>query len=111
MTLNLDKMQFRLPKVSSFGHSWTNKGLSADPKKIEAVKRMELPQDVETIRSFLELVSYLNQLSPYLAELSDPLKRDLQAENEIQAYKSLQGCISMLQRGNFQEYHTPILQS
>ena len=46
LTLNPDKMQFRLPKVSFFGHSWSDRGLSADPKKIEAVKRMELPQDV-----------------------------------------------------------------
>ena len=60
LTLNPDKMQFRLPNVSFFGHTWSNKGLSADPKKIEAVKRMELPQDVETMRSFLGLVNYLN---------------------------------------------------
>ena len=38
LTLNPDKMQFRLPKVSFFGHTWSNKGLSADPKKIEAEK-------------------------------------------------------------------------
>ena len=43
LTLNPDKIQFRLPKVSFFGHTWSDKGLSADPKKIEAVKRMEIP--------------------------------------------------------------------
>ena len=37
---------------SFFGHTWRNKGLSTDPKKIEAINRMELPQDVETMRSF-----------------------------------------------------------
>ena len=74
LTLNPDKMQFRLPKVSFFGYSWSNRGLSADPKKIEAVKRMELPQDVEMMRSFLGLINYLNQFSPRLAELSDPLR-------------------------------------
>ena len=74
LTLNPDKMQFRLPKISFFGHSWSDRGLSADPKKIEAVKRMELPQDVETMRSFLGLINYLNQFSPRLAELSDPLR-------------------------------------
>ena len=42
LTLNAEKMQFRLPKVSFFGHTWSDKGLSADPKKIEAVKRMEI---------------------------------------------------------------------
>ena len=48
--------QFRLPKVSFFGHTWSDKGLSADPKKIEAVRRMEIPQDMETMRSFLRFV-------------------------------------------------------
>ena len=57
-------MQFRLPKVSFFGHTWSDKGLSADPKKIEAVKRMEIPQDMETMRSFLRLINYLNWFSP-----------------------------------------------
>ena len=74
LTLNSDKMQFGLPKVSFFGHIWGDKGLSADPKKIEAVKRMELPQDVETMRSFIRLINYLNRFSPCLAELSDPLR-------------------------------------
>ena len=74
LTLNLDKMQFRLPKVSLFGHTWSDKGLSADPKKIEVVKRMEILQDVERMRSFLGMINYLNRFSPHLAELSDPLR-------------------------------------
>ena len=74
LTLNAEKMQFRLPKVSFFGHTWSDKGLSPDPKKIEAVKRMEMPQDMETMRSFLGLVNYLNRFSPHLAELSNPLR-------------------------------------
>ena len=74
LTLNPEKMQFRLPKVSFFGHTWSDKGLSVDPKKIEAVKRMEIPQDVETMRSFLGLINYLNHFSPRLAKLSDPLR-------------------------------------
>ena len=68
LTLNSEKMQFRLPKVYFFGHAWSDKGLSPDPKKIEAVKRMEMPQVVETMRSFQGLLNYLNRFSPYLAE-------------------------------------------
>ena len=37
---------------------------SADPQKIEVVKKMEIPQDVEMMRSFLGLINYLNQFSP-----------------------------------------------
>ena len=49
LMLNPDKMQFRLPQVSFFGHQWSAKGLSPDPKKIAAVKRMDFPEDVETM--------------------------------------------------------------
>ena len=77
LTLNPDKMQFRLPQVSFFGHQWSARGLSPDPKKIAAGtgKRMELSQDVETMRSFLGLVNYLNWFSPRLAKLSEPVRQ------------------------------------
>ena len=84
LTLNPEKMQFRLPKGSFSGHSWSDKGLSADPKKIEAVKRMETPQDVETMRSFLGLINYLSHFSPSLAELSDPLREICRHKVEFQ---------------------------
>ena len=89
LTLNPDKMQFRLPQVSFFGHSWSDKGLSADPKKIEVVRRMEIPQDVETMRSFLGLINYLNHFSPRLAELGNPLREICRQKVVIPAYKSL----------------------
>ena len=88
LTLNPDKMQFSLPKVSFFGHTWSDKGLSADPKKIKAVKRMRFQQDVETMRSFLGLINYLNWFSPYLAELSDPLKEICRQKMEFQVNKA-----------------------
>ena len=84
LTLNPDKMQFRLPQVSFFGHQWSAKGLSPDPKKIAAVKRMDLPQDVETMRSFLGLVNYLNRFSPHLAELSEPLREICRQDAEFE---------------------------
>ena len=62
LTLNPDKMQFRLPQVSFFGHQWSARGFSPDPKKIAAVKWMELPQDMEMMRSFLGLVNCVNSL-------------------------------------------------
>ena len=44
---------------------------------------------METMRSFLGLVNYLNRLSPCLAELSDPLREICRQKMEIQAYTSL----------------------
>ena len=84
LTLNLDKMQFRLLKVSFFGHTWSDKGLTADPKKIKVVKKMEIPQDVEMMWSFLGLINYLNWFSPHLAKLSDPLRQICRQKEEFQ---------------------------
>ena len=89
LTLNPDKMQFRLPQVSFFGHQWSAKGLSPGPKKIAAVKRMDLPQDVETMRSFLRLVNYLNRFSPCLAELSEPLREICRQDAEFELTNSV----------------------
>ena len=94
LILNPDEMQFRLPKVSFFGHTWSNKGLSADPKKIEAVKRMEIPQDVETMRSFLGMINYLNRFSPHLAELSNPLREICRQKLE---FKLMRACRAAFQ--------------
>ena len=89
LTLNPDKMQFRLPQVSFFGHQWSAKGLSPDPKKIVAVRRMELPQDLETMRSFLGLENYLKRFSPYLAELSEPLRQICRQNMEFELNESV----------------------
>ena len=88
LTLNADKMQFRLPKVSFFGHTWSDKGLSADPKKIKAMKRMELPHGVQTMRSFLRLINYLNWFSPCLAELSNPLREICRQKMEFKVNRA-----------------------
>ena len=109
LTLNPDKMQPRLPQVSFFGHQWSARGLSPDPKKIAAVKRMNLPQDVEMI-SFLGLVNYLNRFSPHLAELSEPLRQVCRKNVEFELTESM-CCFFIDKRGNFQEHYTSIFQS
>ena len=44
LTLNPDKMQFRLPQVSFFGHQWSAKGLSPDPKENCSSEKDEFTQ-------------------------------------------------------------------
>ena len=82
-------MQFRLPQVSFFGHQWSAKGLSPDPKKIAAVKRMDLPQDVDTMRSFLGLMNYLNRFILCLVEISAPLREICRQDVEFELTESV----------------------
>ena len=99
LNLNPDKMQFRLPQVSFFGHQWSTKGLSPGPEKIAAVKRMNLPRDVETMRSFLGLVNYLNRFSLHLAELSEPLREICRQNMEFELNESVHVAFSRTNKG------------
>ena len=48
-------------------------GIALDPKKIEALNHMEFPPDKETMRSFLEMVIYLNQYIALSIHLAAPV--------------------------------------
>ena len=67
LTLSAEKIQFRQPQVSFYGHYWSKQEISLDPRKIEALNHMEFPPDKETMRSFLNWYSALS------AHLSAPI--------------------------------------
>ena len=73
LTLNSEKIQFKQKQVSSYGHVWSDQGISPDPKKIQALKHMEFPPDKETMRSFLGMINYLHRYSVLSAHLAAPL--------------------------------------
>ena len=73
LTLNSEKIQFKQTQVSFYGHCWSKHGISPDPKKIQALKHMEFPLNKETMRSFLEMINYLNRYSVLSAHLTAPL--------------------------------------
>ena len=50
---------------------------------------MDLPEDVETMRSFLGLVIYLNRFSLSLAELSEPLREICRQNMEFELNESV----------------------
>ena len=64
--LNKDKLQFKQKEVSFFEHTWSSKGISPDPKKINSILQMKFPEDKETMHSFLGLVNFLTDTVPIL---------------------------------------------
>ena len=50
LKLNASKLQFQLKEVSFFGHNWSSKGISPDPKKIQAIQLMDFPPDKESMQ-------------------------------------------------------------
>ena len=73
LTLNSGKIQFKQTQVSFYGYCWSKHGISPDPKKIQALKHMEFLPDKETMRSFLDMINYLNRYSALSAHLAAPL--------------------------------------
>ncbi|CAM9934362.1 unnamed protein product, partial [Heterosigma akashiwo] len=73
-------LKFKLPKclfgaaqVPFLGHIATREGLKPDPKKIEAIKKLQRPQTKKQVRQVLGLASYYRQFVPNFAATAAPL--------------------------------------
>ena len=49
-------------------------GVSPDPAKIEALKRLPEPRDEKLLQSFLGMVNYLSRFDPNIANLTHNLR-------------------------------------
>ena len=72
--LNEKKAELRKTEISFLGHLVTKNGLKIDPEKLEAVRQMPKPTDVEGIRRFCGFVNYLAKFLPRLADVLEPIR-------------------------------------
>jgi hypothetical protein len=84
LKLNLEKCRIRQPVVPYVGHLVTPEGLKPDPRKVQAVQDMPVPESKEDVRRFTGFLNYLGKFIPNLSEVSAPLrevsKSDVQFE-------------------------------
>ena len=66
-------------------HILTPSGLKTDPAKVEAITKMEKPQDIAGIQRFIGMVKYLAKFLPRLSDLCEPL-RSLTHKGEPRAW-------------------------
>ena len=67
LSLNSEKMQLKSTDCKFFGHKLTPDGIKVNPKKIEAIKQMDPPQNIASLQSFNGMVNYLKKFSPVLS--------------------------------------------
>ena len=74
MKLNKEKLELKKTEISYLGHKISKEGVKADPKKVDAVRKLETPTDKQGVQRILGVVGYLMKFAPHLSETSAPLR-------------------------------------
>ncbi|CAI7929472.1 unnamed protein product [Closterium sp. NIES-54] len=78
--VKLSKSDFALKKVQFLGHMVSAEGVHVDPRKIEAVKKWEVPENMKELQQFLGFTNYYNMFVPQYAKIAAPLTNLLKKE-------------------------------
>lgn len=73
LKLNKAKCKFRQASLRYFGHVISEKGLLPDPERVEAIRNIPPPGNLNQLRSFIGMVNYLGRFLPNLAHAIHPL--------------------------------------
>lgn len=57
------------------GHIFTTNGIEADPEKVDAINRIQQPQDKKQLQRFLGMVNYMGKFIPRQADLTVNLRK------------------------------------
>ena len=74
LTINPKKCEFRVLSMLFFGHIFSGSGISADPKKVEALKVIPPPKNVTEDRSLLSSAAFCSRYIKNFATITRPLR-------------------------------------
>lgn len=78
--MNKDKCEFYKSQLEFYGYVFGANGISADPRKVDAIKTAEIPKNVSEVRSFLGMTNYVERFILNYSTITAPL-RDLTKNN------------------------------
>ncbi|XP_055386956.1 repetitive organellar protein-like [Condylostylus longicornis] len=70
-------------KSEYLGHLLTDKGIRPNPKKIDIIKKLKLPNSRKSIKSFLGITGYYRKFIKDYAKIAQPLTYCLKKDNKI----------------------------
>ncbi|XP_047657080.1 uncharacterized protein LOC125138846 [Tachysurus fulvidraco] len=76
LTINKSKFEFHKTSLEFFGYLFSNKSISPDHKKIEAITDMPSPLNQSEMRSLLGMANYSVRFIPNYSSTTQPLKKD-----------------------------------
>ena len=72
--LNYDKCVIKTKSCTFFGNIFTPDRVKSDPKKVEAIKKMQAPQTKQELQSFPGMINFLGQFIKNMSELTSNLR-------------------------------------
>ena len=74
LTVNSEKCEFRLTKLTFFGHDLTGNGVNPSEEKVADIRDAQPPKDASEVRSFMGLVQYSAKFMPDIATVAKPIQ-------------------------------------
>ena len=102
LCLSSKKLELRHDRVSFFGAIYSREGVKPDPKKIQGIEEMTVPETKQQLQSFLGMVTYMGNFIPHLSHhtelLRQLLKKDVTFYWDDQLTRSFQEIKHLLKR-------------
>ena len=96
--LNREKCKLRVTEVSYIGHVLTQEGVKPDPRKVEAVTRMQKPANKKELQRYLGMITYLAKFIPNLSDVTAPLRKLLEKDTDWQWLHEQDKAFEILQK-------------
>ena len=80
LCLSSKKLELRHDRVSFFRAIYSREGVEPDPKKIQGIEEMTVPETKQQLQSFLGMVTYMGNFIPHLSHHTELLRQLLKKD-------------------------------
>ena len=96
--LNEDKQQTGLDEIILHGHRITNDGVKVDGAKVQAIRDMPAPTDVEGVKSPCGMAQYIAKFLPNLAATLEPIRALTTKDTPLVWWKECEDAFNTLRK-------------